>query len=180
MRRLLLVVAAVVGGAATIGAAAAAFGVRSPLVAFLAVWIPMACFSLVGGPVTARMPDRVFALRPWERRGRVYSILGVRVAKRLLRRGPLHVFARSIEMPADPTVGSLAPLVERMRRAETVHGIMLVATLPVALYAAARGWWSSAAWVLATDIVVNGYPAMLQRDNRARLEQRWPSLRRAG
>ena len=177
MRRLLLVVTAVGGGALTLWAAAAAVGVRSPLVAFLAVWIPMACFSLVGGPVTARMPERVFALRPWERRGRVYELLGVRVAKRLLRRGPLHVFAPSIRLPADPTPESLARLAGRMRQAETVHGVMAVATLPVAGYAAARGWWSSAAWVVAVDVVVNGYPAMLQRDNRARLEERWPSLR---
>ncbi len=180
MRRLLLVLVAAAGGALTLVLAAAAFGARSALVAFLAVWIPMACFSLVGGLVTARVPERVFVLRGWERRGRVYELLGVRLAKQLLRRGPLHVFAPSIRMPADPTPESLARLLGRMRQAETVHGVMLVATLPVAGYAAARGWWSSAAWVVAVDVVVNGYPAMLQRYNRASLQARasghaWPS-----
>jgi hypothetical protein len=115
----------------------------------------------------------VHALRAFERDGRVYELLGVRVAKWLLRRGPLAVFAPDLHLPAEPTPASLAGLDERMRQAEALHEILLVVTLAVVVNAAVRGWWDAAGWTLLFNVLGNGYPAMLQRYNRARLAQRF-------
>ncbi len=81
---------------------------RSVRFALVVVWLPLAWFALLGrvlaGRPVLRLPARVHALRAFERDGRVYELLGVRVAKSLLRRGPLAVFAPDLHLPADPTV----------------------------------------------------------------------------
>jgi hypothetical protein len=56
-----------------------------------------------------------------------------------------------------------------MRDAEASHFILLVATLGVVAHAVARGWWGAAVWTLLFDVLLNGYPVMLQRYNRALL-----------
>jgi hypothetical protein len=59
-----------------------------------------------------------------------------------------------------------------MRRAETDHVYMFLAVLLVIGQAIVRGWWDAAGWTLLFDILVNGYPVMLQRYNRGRLAAR--------
>ena len=36
-----------------------------------------------------------------------------------------------------------------------------------------RGWWGAARWTLLFDVLLNGYPVMLQRYNRALLGRRY-------
>ena len=155
-----------------------AFGARSVRFAFLVVWLPLAWFALLGRVLVPRrpllrLPAHVHALHAVERDGRVYELLGVRVAKRLLRRGPLAVFAPDLRLPAEPTPAALAGLDERMQQAEALHETLLVVTMVVVVNAAARGWWSTAGWTLLFNILGNGYPAMLQRYNRTLLAQRF-------
>jgi hypothetical protein len=38
-------------------------------------------------------------------------------------------------------------------------------------YIGGRGWVSSAGWLLLFNILIDGYPVMLQRYNRARIEK---------
>jgi hypothetical protein len=45
--------------------------------------------------------------------------------------------------------------------------------LPIVVHAMARGWWIAASWTFVFDVLVNGYPVILQRYNRARLEDRF-------
>ena len=155
-----------------------AFGARSVRFALLVVWLPLAWFALLGRVLVLRrpvlrLPAHVHALRAVERDGRVYELLGVRVAKWLLRRGPLAVFAPDLRLPAEPTPAALAGLDERMQQAEALHEILLVVTLAVVVNAAVRGWWGTAGWTLLFNVFGNGYPAMLQRYNRVLLAQRF-------
>ena len=60
-----------------------------------------------------------------------------------------------------------------MSTAEASHGIALVLSLGAVAHAAARGWWLAAAVTLGLDVLINGYPVMLQRYNRARLRARY-------
>lgn len=176
MRHGVLIVAVVVLGLAVTGALLVwsyrAFEPDSVGFAFLVVWVPMAGLGTVSHVVSPRLPDAFHRLRRFELDGRVYERVGVRVAKRLLRRGPLAVFNPGLHMPAERTPEQLARLDQKMRDAEASHAILLVATLPVVVNAAARGWWSAAIWTLLFDVVVNGYPVLLQRYNRARLLRR--------
>ena len=142
---------------------------RGPWFALVVVWVPMTVLGTISHVVPLRLPERFHRLRPVEIDGRVYERLGVRLFKRALRRGPATWFNPSLRMPARRDAESLARLDAAMRNAEATHAILFVATLPVVAHAIVRRWWAAAAWTLAFDVVVNGYPVMLQRDNRGRL-----------
>ena len=149
------------------------FGIRSVWFAFLVVWLPMAWLGIVSRFVRPRLPEGYHALRGFERDGRLYELLGVRLFKRLLRRGPLAVFNPDLHLPAEPTPANLAHLNQRMRDAEASHFILVVVMLGVVVHAAARGWWGAAGWTLLFNVLLDGYPVMLQRYNRALLSSRF-------
>ncbi len=148
---------------------ARAFGVRGAGFAFVVTWLTMCWLALVDKAFPLSLPGPYYELRAFERGGRLYERLGVRVAKRVLRRGPITVFNPGLHLPRTRTPEALARLDAEMRDAETCHAVLFVLVLLVAGNAAARGWWSSAAWTLLFDVVVNAYPVMLQRYNRDRL-----------
>jgi Glycosyl-4,4'-diaponeurosporenoate acyltransferase len=148
-----------------------AFGGDSASFAFVVVWLPMTALGTISHVAPPRLPERFHRLRRFELDGRLYERVGVRVAKRLLRRGPLAVFNPGLHMPSERTPEQLARLDQRMRDAEASHAILFVATLAVVAHAALRGWWSAAIWTLLFDVLVNGYPVLLQRYNRARLRR---------
>lgn len=150
-----------------------AFGARSVVFAFCVVWLPMAWLGTLCRVLTPRLPAGLHELRSWERDGRMYERLGVRAVKAVLRRGPLAAFNPHLHLPAERTPTDLARLEDHMLTAEASHAILLVATLPVIIHAAVRGWWAAAGWTLAFDVLVNGYPVMLQRYNRALLHRRF-------
>ena len=149
------------------------FGVRSVWFAFLVVWLPMVWLGIVSRFVRPRLPEGYHALRGFERDGRLYELLGVRLVKWLLRRGPLAVFNPDLHLPAEPNPANMVHLDQRMRDAEASHFILVVLTLGVVVHAAARGWWGAAGWTLLFNVLLNGYPVMLQRYNRALLGSRF-------
>jgi hypothetical protein len=153
--------------------AAQAFGARSLGFAFVVVWFPMVVVGVLSRVVQVRLPDRIHALREFERTGRVYELVGVRAFKAMLRRGPLAVFNPDLHLPAERTPAELVRLARRMCDAEASHAVLFVATLPVVAHAAVRGWWVAAVSTLAFDLVMNGYPVMLQRYNRVKLAERF-------
>ena len=173
MRKLLLVVLPAVATAAVVVWTWRLAGGASVWFAFVVVWAPMAGLGTASRAVRLRLPGRLHELRAWERDGRVYERLGVRVAKSVLRRGPLAAFNPHLHLPAELTPAQLAALDERMCEAEASHAVLLVVVLMVVVHAVARGWWVAAVWTLVFDVLMNGYPVMLQRYNRALLAGRF-------
>jgi hypothetical protein len=141
--------------------------------AFVVVWAPMTWLGTISRVVTPRLPDRWHELHGFELDGRLYERFGVRIVKRLLRRGPLAAFNPRLHLPDDPTPHRLAQLEQRMRDAEASHAILLIVTLGAAAVSAAEHRWMTAAWILLFDVLLNGYPVMLQRYNRALLRRRF-------
>lgn len=142
---------------------------KGPWFALAVVWIPMTALGTLSHVMPIRLPERFHRLRPFELDGQIYERLGVRSFKRALRRGPATWFNPSLHMPAIRTADSLARLDAAMRNAEATHALLFVATLPVVAHAVGRRWWAAAAWTLGLDVLLNGYPVMLQRYNRGRL-----------
>ena len=173
MRRAILVAGATAVAAVLLIGAARALGTAGVGFAFLVVWLPMAWLGTVSRFVRPQLPGAYHDLRAFEWDGRLYERLGVVGAKRLLRRGPLAVFNPDLHLPVDRTRESLARLDRRMRDAEASHFLLLVATLGVVAHAVARGWWGAAGWTLLFDVLLNGYPVMLQRYNRTLLGKRY-------
>ena len=67
----------------------------------------------------------------------------------------------------------MAAAVSVMRDAEASHAVLFVVTLPIVVHAVVRGWCLAAAATLLFDVLMNGYPVILQRYNRARLAIRF-------
>jgi hypothetical protein len=123
-----------------------------------------------------QLPRQWHELRAIERDPRLYELLGVRLAKRLLRRGPLAVFNPGLHLPAQRSPERLAKLDQAMKTAEASHFLLLLAMLGVVINAAARGWWGAAGLTLLFNMLMNGYPVLLQRYNRALLYSRFPAM----
>lgn len=167
---------ATAAAAVVVGWSWRAFGPTSRRFAFVAVWAPMAWLGTISRFVTPRLPARLHRLRPFEQGGaRLYELAGVRVVKALLRRGPIAAFNPDLHLPSEPTPERIAHLDQRMRDAEASHGLLFVATLCAAAAARIRGWRSTARWMLVWNVVLNGYPVMLQRYNRGRLAAAHPA-----
>jgi Glycosyl-4,4'-diaponeurosporenoate acyltransferase len=156
-------------GVRLLGATSAAF-------AFLVVWVPMTWLGTVSRIFQPRLPRRYHELRDFERDPWLYQLLGVRLVKRLLRRGPLALFNPGLHLPAERSPERLAELAQRMKDAEASHFVLLVAMLGVVINAAVHGWWVAAGLTLLFDVLMNGYPVMLQRYNRVLLNARFPTM----
>jgi hypothetical protein len=180
VRRTLLLAGATLVAVAGLTWALHVFGPRSTAWAFVVVWAPMAWLGTISRLVTPRLPASYHELRRFEADGRVYELLGVGVAKWLLRRGPLAFFNPGLRLPGERTPDTIARLDQRMRDAEASHAILLVLTMGVVAHAGARGWWVAAAWTLLFDVLLNGYPVMLQRYNRGLLQRRFGTAGTAG
>lgn len=172
-KSVLLLAASTVAAGALLAWSLRAFGAQSMAFAFVVVWLPMTWLGVASRWIHLRLPDAYHALRQFELDGRLYERLGVRLAKRLLRRGPLAMFNPGLHLPIERTPEQLVQLERRMRAAEVSHVILLVATLPIVGHAVARGWWIAAGFTLLFDVLINGYPVMLQRYNRALLRLRF-------
>ena len=173
VRKILLVVAATTVTAALLVGSLRVFGARQRVVR-LPGGVAADDMARHGEPlVRPRLPTCYHSLRGFERDGRLYEMLGIRFFKRLLRRGPLSVFNPDLHIPKEPTPDRVAHLDQRMRDAEASHFILLVASVGVVVHAAVRGWVAAACWTFVFDILVNGYPVMLQRYNRALLARRF-------
>lgn len=176
MTRIALKIAVVAASSLAFGSLlillAHACGPRSAGFAFLLVWLNMCWITLVSCAFPLRLPAAYYNLRPGERDGRRYEKVGVLVAKRVLRRGPMQIFNPDLRLPTIRDPQSLAKLDRAMRSAETNHVVMFLVVLLAIAHAIVRGWWDAAAWILLFNILINGYPVMLQRYNRARLTSR--------
>jgi hypothetical protein len=170
--RSLLAAAATAVTAAALLFAARLLGPSSAAFAFVVVWVPMTWLGTVSRLYQPTLPRRYHELREFEP-PRLYELLGVRIVKRLLRRGPLAVFNPGLHLPAERSPERLAELEQKMNDAEASHFILLVATLGIVINAALRGWWVAAGLTVLFDVLMNGYPVMLQRYNRALLHARF-------
>ena len=148
-----------------------AFGFRSPIAAFLVNWLAMSWVAVVGQAVHFSFPLRYYDLKAFERTGQVYERLGIRLFKRLVRRGPLSIFSPTLRFAKEKTISALRHLDDEMRKAETGHVFIFMLMLLFSSYALLRGWFDAVAWMLAFNVIINGYPIMLQRYNRIKLQK---------
>jgi hypothetical protein len=156
-----------------VGWTAEAFGIHSPLFAFLANWLVMAWVAVIGQVWEFRMPERYYRLRTFEHEGRSYEYLGVHWFKKLVRHGPFTIFAPTLRLQRKITELSgteLTRLEGEMCKTEAGHLAIGLIVILMAAYTAIRGWWDAAGWLLLFNIPLNIYPLLLQRYNRAKLQ----------
>jgi hypothetical protein len=113
--------------------------------------------------------DEYYALRAWERSGRVFHWLGVPLFRALVRRGPLSLPNRAL--PAAWHSGDPERIERETRAAEGGHAIAFLIVLLLASISLLRGAPQRAAWLVLLDLPMNLYPVLLQRDHRHRLRE---------
>ncbi len=171
LKKLLLFTAATVAAIALVLWTWDSFGFRSPVFAFLVNWLMMSWIAVLGQVVHISFASGYYRERPFERTGQVYERLGIRLFKKLVRRGPLAIFSPTLRFPKEKTVWALQSLSAEMQKAETGHAVIFVLVLLFVGYALLKGWLDAVAWMLLFNILVNGYPIMLQRYNRIKLQE---------
>src|SRR5690606_715566 len=102
----------------------------------------------------------------------LYRLVGVGFVKRIVatRVWPL---MNGWEPPPKPR--NRQDLMDRIesvtRGAEVCHGATFILASLVALFLLALGQFAEAAWIVAFNVLLNGYPVLLQRVNRSRVQQ---------
>ena len=148
------------------------FEFRSPAFAFLMNWLVMSWIAMMGQFITfPLLPTTYYEIKPFEQSGRIYEQLGVALFKKIVRRGPLTMFSPTLRFPAEKTASTLRLLENEMCKAETSHLVIFSLILFLVGYALFMGWLDAAAWLLLFNIFLNGYPVILQRYNRLKMEE---------
>ena len=78
-----------------------AFGFQSPVSAFLINWLAMSWVAVVGQVAHFTFAPGYYDVKPFERTGRVYERLGIRLFKKLVRREPLSIFSPTLRFPKE-------------------------------------------------------------------------------
>ncbi len=145
------------------------FGFQGPFSALVINWIAMSWVAIVGQFITFSFGSDFYRPKPFEQNGQVYERLGISLFKKIVRRGPLSIFSPTIRMPKERTISALRSLDNEMRKAEAGHVVILVLMLLLTLYPLLQGWLDTVFWMVLFNVLINGYPIMLQRYNRIKL-----------
>jgi hypothetical protein len=141
-----------------------------PALAFGLAWVPNGLFLVAFMRGALHLPRRLVSVRPIE--PVLYRWVGVGLVKRIVanRIWPL---MNGFEPP--PTPKNRQELLDRTELstegAEVCHGATFILVLFVALFCLAVGRFTEPMWIVTFNLLLNGYPVMLQRVNRWRVQQ---------
>lgn len=141
-----------------------------PAMAFALSWSPNGLFIIAlqrGGLHLPRFLNPVHPIEPV-----VYRWLGVGLVKRIVATRMWYLLV-GIEPPPKPR--NHQELLDRIelttKAAEVCHGATFILVLFVIPYFLAAERLAGAAWIFTFNLLINGYPVMLQRVNRRRVQQ---------
>ena len=141
-----------------------------PAFAFAVTWGPNGLFLVLFMRGALSLPRFLVSVHPAE--PALYRRVGVGFVKRVVatRLWPLMHGWKPAPKPRNRW-----ELLERTESstigAEVCHGAAFIFGLVVTLFFLAAGQFPEAAWIIAYNILLNGYPVMLQRVNRWRVQQ---------
>ena len=120
------------------------------------------------------LPAGYYQPKPFELSGSFYEWLGVRWFKRWTPDGDYVVWHIRHFLPdykVIPSHGGFGGFDARTRRSEQGHLMWMLVTVPAMLYALFSGWAVLAGWLFVGNLIINVYPIMVQRYNRARIQR---------
>ena len=140
-------------------------GLNRIMFAFWVNWLLMFWAYGIHRTNTVKLPERYFHIRPIERK--VYRFLGVGCYQRLIRR--VNIFNPELHLKEGRS--GLVKLEQATRDAEQAHALIYIIVSGFTLYALFRRWWMVAFWYFVFNMLLNGYPVMVQRYNRDRINR---------
>ena len=170
--------------------ASMAGGWLGPLLMFwLYVWGPLRPFHYPPDPLAPRatafvtafllcvaawwLPHSYFRTRSFEKSGRLYEALGVRLFRWFVPDGDLSNRWQRRRQPNFRIVKNrrlAAAFVQRTEQSEKAHLVLLLMGILSAAFAWQIGWRGWAVYLGAGNVLVNLYPVLLQRYTRARIQ----------
>jgi len=166
-------------------------GWLAPLVMFwLSVWGPLRPFNYPAGDLApsvlvfaasvaaclaiACLPSSYYRVFKFERTGRLYEALGVRLFRNLVPDGDLANRWRRRREPNFRVIrnrGLATAFVRRTELSERSHLVLLGMGVLSAAFALAIGWRGWAIYITVGNVLVHVYPVLLQRYTRSRIER---------
>ena len=145
-------------------------GSGMPSLALGVVWVPNGLFLSAFMRGALHLPRFLEPVKPIE--PVLYRWVGVGLVKRIVS-NPLWPMMHGFEPP--PKLKDRQAFLDRTeqtaRGAEICHGATFILALFLSLICLAVGRIPEALWILAFNLLLNGYPVMLQRVHRWRLQQ---------
>jgi hypothetical protein len=152
-------------------------GSSFPAFAFAVAWGPNGLFLVLFMRGALCLPRFLLSVRPVE--PVLYRWVGVGFVKRIVATR-IWLLMHGGKPPPKPR--NYLELLNRIESAtigaEVCHGATFILALLIAMFFLAVGQFSEAVWILAFNMLLNGYPVMLQRANRWRVQQIRASTRR--
>jgi Glycosyl-4,4'-diaponeurosporenoate acyltransferase len=150
------------------GVSVVAFGPRGPAVALLVNLFVL--FEVAGFSQVFRLPMTAVYFRPARfERAWIYESLGIRVFKRVMRSAIYRRLNPDFRLQGGRR--GLDELNQTMCAAEAAHAVAFAAVAAVTAGTVGVRWFDAAAWLTFFNVVLNGYPMMLQRYNRLLLRR---------
>jgi hypothetical protein len=145
-------------------------GSSAPALGLMLAWTPNLLFLVAFTHGALRLPRFLVPVKPIE--PALYRRVGVGLVKRIVATD-MWPLLHGVDPPEKlkPGQESLDHAELTMMGAEVCHGATFLLTFPVAMVYLAAGRTSEVCWILAFNMLLNGYPVMLQRANRWRLQQ---------
>ena len=141
-----------------------------PAIAFAINVVPCVLFVTAHLTGHLRFPGIMNAVHPME--PVLYRWLGVGIAKRLVATRLWPIFVGVVPPPTPSERRDLLVYTESSTKgAEICHLVTFVLATIVAFVLLAGGRGTLAVWTLAFNMLLNGYPIMLQRSTRCRVHQ---------
>ena len=151
-------------------------GSSFPAFAFAVTWGPNGLFLVLFMRGALSLPRFLVSVQPVE--PVLYRWVGVGFVKRIVATGTWPLMHGWKPPPKPRNHEELLNRVESSTiGAEVCHGAAFIFALLVALFFLAVGQFPEAVWVVAFNMLLNGYPVMLQRVNRWRVQQIRASIR---
>lgn len=138
-------------------------GLQSIAFTFWLNWLLMFWAYVIYRTDTLKLPEAYFHIRPFELRW--VRIVGVKFYQRIIRK--VSVFNPELNLKAGRA--GLQQLVQATKNAEESHAFIFIIVMGFTIYALVQQWWLAAFWYFFFNLLINGYPVLVQRYNRNRI-----------
>lgn len=162
-----------IGCFAFVLAVCAAVGIYTGLHSFYFAWVLN--FMLMTGVLFStqtfkpQLTSVYYHPKKWEAEGKIYRRLGVNVFRKILVWVGWEKIHK-VSNPVKPSLEALVHLEQGTRQSEFGHLIIFFIVLAISAGVALYAGFGQSLWLIATNIVLNAYPIMVQRYNRPRLQ----------
>jgi hypothetical protein len=145
-------------------------GSTYPPLAFAVAWGPNGLFLIAFMRGALSLPRVLVPVRSIE--PLLYRWVGVGLVKRIVATRTWRLVNGFEPLPRPKNRQELLDRTELgTKAAEVCHGATFILAFFIAMFCLAVGQFSEAMWIFAFNVLLNGYPVMLQRVNRWRVQQ---------